>query len=81
MRVLEGDADGLDDRPVRWAEGKIAERVFAARALPVASPVTVRATRVSPLFLRGTEFMPKRDAGSTLIETKKLPGVALTDSV
>jgi cobalt-zinc-cadmium resistance protein CzcA len=29
----------------------------------------------------GTEFMPKLDEGSILIETRKLPSIALTDSV
>jgi heavy metal efflux system protein len=29
----------------------------------------------------GTEFMPKLDEGSILIETRKLPGISLTDSV
>ncbi len=33
------------------------------------------------LFFIGTEFMPKLDEGSILMETRKLPGVSLTDSV
>src|SRR5438045_4603127 len=33
------------------------------------------------LFFIGTEFMPRLDEGSILIETRKLPGVSLTDSV
>src|SRR5207248_4604122 len=33
------------------------------------------------LFFIGTEFMPRLDEGSILVETRKLPGVSLTDSV
>jgi len=41
--------------------------------------VVVTVALVSVPFL-GTEFMPKLDEGSILIETRKLPSVALTDS-
>jgi len=34
----------------------------------------------SPYFI-GTEFMPKLDEGSILVETRKLPGVSLTESI
>ena len=33
------------------------------------------------LTVIGTEFMPRLDEGSILVETRKLPGVSLTDSV
>ena len=33
------------------------------------------------LFFIGTEFMPRLDEGSILVETRKLPGVSLPDSV
>ncbi len=36
---------------------------------------------LSSLAFIGTEFMPKLDEGSLLITTKKLPGIALSDSV
>jgi len=49
------------------------------RTLVVAVTV-VCAAIVSVPFL-GTEFMPKLDEGSILIETRKLPSVALADSV
>jgi heavy metal efflux system protein len=41
----------------------------------------VLAVAVGSLLFIGTEFMPKLDEGSILIETRKLPGVSLTDSV
>jgi cobalt-zinc-cadmium resistance protein CzcA len=33
------------------------------------------------LTIIGTEFMPRLDEGSILVETRKLPGISLTDSV
>ena len=45
------------------------------------SPSLVLAVAVGSLFFIGTEFMPKLDEGSILVETRKLPGVSLTDSV
>jgi cobalt-zinc-cadmium resistance protein CzcA len=33
------------------------------------------------LFYIGTEFMPKLDEGSILVETRKLPGVSITESI
>jgi heavy metal efflux system protein len=51
------------------------------RLLTVSAAVVVLGVAVSSLFFIGTEFMPKLDEGSVLIETRKLPGVSLTDSV
>ena len=51
-------------------------------------PVTVTAiatvivsSAVASLFFIGTEFMPRLDEGSMLIETRKLPSISLTTSV
>jgi cobalt-zinc-cadmium resistance protein CzcA len=41
----------------------------------------VLAVSLGSLFFIGTEFMPRLDEGSILVETRKLPGVSLTDSV
>lgn len=46
----------------------------------VTALIVITMAIVSVPFL-GTEFMPKLDEGSILIETRKLPSVALTDSV
>src|SRR5205814_9614646 len=43
--------------------------------------LAVLAVAVGSLFFIGTEFMPRLDEGDILVETKKLPGVSLTDSV
>ena len=43
--------------------------------------VLVLAISLGSLKYIGTEFMPRLDEGSILIETRKLPGISLTDSV
>jgi len=51
------------------------------RLFTVSAAVLVLGVAVGSLFFIGTEFMPKLDEGSVLIETRKLPGISLTDSV
>ena len=60
-------------RLLQWA--------MAHRAVTTGSAAMVLAAAVGSLFFIGTEFMPRLDEGSILIETRKLPGVSLTDSV
>jgi cobalt-zinc-cadmium resistance protein CzcA len=47
----------------------------------VGTAASVLAVALGSLFFIGTEFMPRLDEGSILVETRKLPGVSLTDSV
>ena len=51
------------------------------RILTTAAALLVLAVAVSSLFYIGSEFMPKLDEGSILVETRKLPGVSLTESI
>ncbi len=51
------------------------------RGLTVAISVAILAVALGSLYFIGTEFMPKLDEGSILMETRKLPGVSLTESV
>src|ERR1700693_1229119 len=51
------------------------------RSMTVGSAVIALAIAVGSLFFIGTEFMPQLDEGSILVETRKLPGVSLTDSI
>jgi cobalt-zinc-cadmium resistance protein CzcA len=51
------------------------------RSLTVGSAVVALAIALGSLFFIGTEFMPRLDEGSILVETRKLPGVSLTDSI
>jgi heavy metal efflux system protein len=60
-------------RSLRWImHRRIAAVVVAAIPLAIA---------LGSLPFIGTEFMPRLDEGSILITTRKLPGIALTDSV
>jgi len=61
---------------VRLLEGAMNHRILTTTAA-----VVVLAVAVASLFSIGTEFMPKLDEGSILVETRKLPGVSLTESV
>src|SRR5437870_2926656 len=71
----------------RWAEyinraySNMLEWTLDHRYLTVSASVVILLIAVLSLFSIGTEFMPKLDEGSILIETRKLPGVSLTDSV
>jgi len=47
----------------------------------VAVSVTLVAVSIGSLAWIGTEFMPRLDEGSLLIETRKLPGVSLPQSI
>jgi heavy metal efflux system protein len=69
MEVLGGIYAGM----LKWA--------IRFRVLTLAVSVVVLAIAVGSLYFIGTEFMPKLDEGSILVETRKLPGVSLTESV
>ena len=51
------------------------------RILTASMAVLVMIAAIGSLFFIGTEFMPKLDEGSILVETRKLPGVSLTESI
>src|SRR5205085_4731115 len=51
------------------------------RVITVMTAAFVLAAAVGSLFFIGTEFMPRLDEGEILVETRKLPGISLTDSV
>jgi heavy metal efflux system protein len=50
-------------------------------AVTVGAAAIVLTVAIGSLFFIGTEFMPRLDEGSILVETRKLPGVSLTDSI
>lgn len=54
--------------------------VIRARILTVAAALLTFAIAMWYLSAIGTEFMPQLDEGSILVETRKLPGISLTDS-
>jgi cobalt-zinc-cadmium resistance protein CzcA len=51
------------------------------RIKTVAVAVSIVVVSIGSLAFIGTEFMPRLDEGSILIETRKLPGISLTESV
>ena len=51
------------------------------RVITVSTAGVVLAVAIGSLFFLGTEFMPRLDEGEILVETRKLPGISLTDSV
>ena len=57
------------------------EWAITHRWVVVGIAVLIFAVAAGSLFFIGTEFMPQLDEGSILIETRKLPGISLTDSV
>jgi heavy metal efflux system protein len=82
-----GIARGVAERHTRWIAAanqryrRILEWAFQRRAVTVGTAGVVLAVAVGSLLFIGTEFMPRLDEGSILIETRKLPGISLTDSV
>ncbi|MBZ5575591.1 MAG: CusA/CzcA family heavy metal efflux RND transporter [Acidobacteriia bacterium] len=51
------------------------------RMVTASLALLVMAAAIVSLWFIGTEFMPRLDEGSILVETRKLPGVSLTESV
>src|SRR6202051_982258 len=67
-RLRDAYARSLDHAIKHWA-------ILIALALGLV------ATAIASLRFIGTEFMPKLDEGSIVITSRKLPGIALTDSI
>ena len=67
---------GVTDRYERALAWGIDHRFVTAGAAGA-----VMAVALGSLFFIGTEFMPRLDEGEILVETRKLPGISLTDSV
>jgi heavy metal efflux system protein len=57
------------------------ERAIRHRWSTVVAAATVLGVALVSLLFIGTEFMPRLDEGSILIETRKLPGISLSDSI
>ena len=68
-------------RRVREGYAALLEVIFRYRFAVVLGAVAAVAASVASLAYIGTEFMPRLDEGSILVETRKLPGISLTESV
>jgi cobalt-zinc-cadmium resistance protein CzcA len=83
----KGIPDKVARRHERWMMainaryGRILTWALAHRGATLGTALAALAIAVSSLFFIGSEFMPRLDEGDILIETKKLPGVSLTDSI
>jgi cobalt-zinc-cadmium resistance protein CzcA len=87
LSFRRGISQATAERHQRWMK-VINERyrailtwAIAHRLTTVGTAVIVLAVALGSLLLIGTEFMPRLDEGDILIETRKLPGVSLTDSI
>jgi cobalt-zinc-cadmium resistance protein CzcA len=56
-------------------------RAMGHRRRTIAGALAIVATAVASVPFLGTEFMPRLDEGSLLVETRKLPSVSLAESV
>jgi cobalt-zinc-cadmium resistance protein CzcA len=78
---------GLKEHKGRWFEPirnhyrATVEFLLRHAWATVTVAVSFVAVSIASLAWIGTEFMPKLDEGSILIETRKLPGVSLTQSI
>jgi cobalt-zinc-cadmium resistance protein CzcA len=74
-------------RAEHWIEGfsqfyaDVLDFCFRHRLETVSVSAVLLLISIGSLFFIGTEFMPRLDEGSILVETRKLPGISLTDSV
>jgi cobalt-zinc-cadmium resistance protein CzcA len=66
---------------VRAAYTHTLRALYRRRAIAVAAAAAAVVLSIGSLAFLGTEFMPRLDEGSMLIETRKLPGISLTESV
>src|ERR1051326_1822195 len=86
-RASASTIGGIHKHPPKWAEfinssyKKVLGSVLDHPYSTVTAAVLILTGAVYALSQMGTEFMPKLDEGSILVETRKLPGVSLTESV
>jgi cobalt-zinc-cadmium resistance protein CzcA len=67
--------------PVSGAYVRVLNGAMNHRILTTFAAVVALAVALGSLYFIGTEFMPKLDEGSILVETRKLPGISLTESI
>ncbi len=77
----------LPEHRERWF-GRLRERyvrlvywILGNRVKTISVAVGIVVIAIGSLYFIGTEFMPRLDEGSILIETRKLPSISLTESV
>lgn len=78
VKVQEGES--WFDR-IQRAYARILDCVLDHRRLAVMVGALLSVAAVGSLAFIGTEFMPRLEEGSILIQSKKLPGISLSESV
>ncbi|HYM37081.1 MAG TPA: CusA/CzcA family heavy metal efflux RND transporter, partial [Nitrospiraceae bacterium] len=84
LKAKAAGGQNLSDRwfgALRRAYARSLAGAMARRGILLALAVLMVGTALFSLKYIGTEFMPKLDEGSILITSRKLPGIALTQSV
>lgn len=83
-RILLRSSDG--EKEQHWFEqisaaySRLLDFVLARRNVVVGFAALLVVIAVGSLRFIGTEFMPRLDEGSLLIQTRKLPGISLSES-
>ena len=84
-RLLLGGTAGKSREPwmdrARESYGRILERVLDHRLVVVVAGSLLIAAALGSLRFIGTEFMPRLDEGSVLVQVLRLPSVSLSESV
>ncbi|MDE2756687.1 MAG: CusA/CzcA family heavy metal efflux RND transporter, partial [Acidobacteriota bacterium] len=84
-RLLLGRTAGKSREPwmdrARKSYGRILERVLDHRLVVVVAGSLLIAAALGSLRFIGTEFMPRLDEGSVLVQVLRLPSVSLSESV
>jgi cobalt-zinc-cadmium resistance protein CzcA len=77
----------VSDRPARWfvhvqhAYRRTLEWALGHRAVVVTTAAALLVASIGSVPFLGTEFMPKLDEGSLLIETRRLPSTSLPEGM
>jgi cobalt-zinc-cadmium resistance protein CzcA len=82
--ALRGGAKEHQERWFEWVRRwytAVLEWSLEHRLLVVSVSIVVLVVTLGSLHYIGTEFMPRLDEGSLLVETRKLPGISLTESI
>jgi len=82
--LVRPSVGGHETRLVRWAHRALGPMLGAAlrrRTLTIGLGVVALAGSVAVFTRVGAEFVPQLDEGDVLVEVRRLPGVALSESV
>jgi cobalt-zinc-cadmium resistance protein CzcA len=66
---------------LRDAYARSLDQAIKHRAILIALALVLVAAAITSLRFIGTEFMPKLDEGSIVVTSRKLPGIALSESI